>query len=65
MVRRHNQVQPKPLPSTARTRIPPRIRRLVAGSRLVVFEHSGHSPNVEERERFADVVAPFLAEAPA
>jgi proline iminopeptidase len=41
------------------------IRRLVPGARLVIFEQSGHSPHVEERERFAAEVAPFLAEAPA
>jgi proline iminopeptidase len=41
------------------------IQRSVAGARLVVFEQSGHSPHVEERDRFADEVVRFLGEGPA
>jgi proline iminopeptidase len=41
------------------------IQRRVPGARLVVFERSGHSPHVEERERFVEEVARFLGEAPA
>src|SRR5262245_47442263 len=40
------------------------IQRSVPGARLVIFEQSGHSPHVEERERFAEEVTRFLAEAP-
>jgi proline iminopeptidase len=39
------------------------IARLIPGSRLVVFEASGHSPPLEEPERFQRVVRDFLAEA--
>jgi pimeloyl-ACP methyl ester carboxylesterase len=31
----------------------------------VIFEQSGHSPFVEEPERFAQVVGPFLRESAA
>jgi proline iminopeptidase len=41
------------------------IHKLVTGSRLVVFERSGHSPHVEERDEFLRVVKAFLAEAEA
>ncbi|WP_433531381.1 alpha/beta fold hydrolase [Micromonospora sp. CA-263727] len=41
------------------------IASLVPDARLVVFEHSGHSPQVEEAERFQAVVRAFLAELPA
>lgn len=37
------------------------IHRLVPGSRLVVFERSGHSPQAEEREAFVETVRGFLA----
>jgi len=33
----------------------------MAGSILVIFENSGHVPFVEEKERFAEVVASFLS----
>jgi len=39
------------------------IADLVPDSRLVVFEKSGHSPQVEERELFQQVVRDFLVEA--
>lgn len=32
----------------------------IAGSELVIFEHSGHSPQLEENERFVAVVRDFL-----
>ncbi len=38
------------------------IAREVPNSRLVVFEHSGHSPQREEPEKFYRVVRQFLAE---
>ncbi|WDZ86729.1 alpha/beta fold hydrolase [Micromonospora cathayae] len=38
------------------------IASLVPDARLVVFEHSGHSPQLEEAERFQSVVRAFLAE---
>jgi len=37
------------------------IHHLVRGSELVIFEHSGHSPQLEEPERFQAVVRDFLA----
>ena len=40
-----------------------KISRLIPGSRLEVFEESGHSPQVEESEKFQRVVREFLAEA--
>jgi len=43
-------------------------RQLEAGlptSRLVIFEQSGHSPFIEEPERFAQVVGAFLSEGAA
>ena len=39
------------------------IARLIPNSRLVVFEQSGHSPQLEEPERFQQVVREFLAES--
>jgi proline iminopeptidase len=36
------------------------LRRGIAGARLVVFEHSGHSPFLEEPARFAQAVDVFL-----
>jgi pimeloyl-ACP methyl ester carboxylesterase len=33
----------------------------IGGAELVVFEHSGHAPFIEERERFSAVVGGFLA----
>ncbi|HKR99181.1 MAG TPA: alpha/beta hydrolase [Candidatus Dormibacteraeota bacterium] len=39
------------------------IARLIPSSRLVVFEESGHSPQLEEPERFQRVVREFLVEA--
>ena len=39
------------------------IARLIPNSRLVVFENSGHSPQLEEPERFQRVVREFLSEA--
>jgi len=39
------------------------IADLVPGARLVVFERSGHSPQVEERELFQQTVREFLLEA--
>lgn len=33
----------------------------IGGAELVVFEHSGHAPFIEESERFAAVVGAFLA----
>lgn len=38
------------------------IARAIAGSRLTIFEHSGHSPQLEEPERFYEAVRAFLAE---
>lgn len=38
------------------------IHRLIPNSRLVIFENSGHSPQLEEPERFQAVVREFLAE---
>ena len=32
----------------------------IDGSELVIFEHSGHAPQLEENERFIDVVRDFL-----
>jgi len=39
------------------------IAELIPGSRLVVFENSGHSPQIEEAELFQRVVRAFLADA--
>lgn len=39
------------------------IAALVSGSRLDVFEESGHSPQLEEPERFIAVVRRFLRDA--
>lgn len=39
------------------------IARLIPNSKLVIFENSGHSPQLEEPERFQQVVRDFLAEA--
>jgi proline iminopeptidase len=38
------------------------IASLIPGSRLVVFEKSGHSPQIEEAEAWTKVVREFLAE---
>lgn len=38
------------------------IATLIPGSRLVVFEKSGHSPQIEEAEAWTRVVREFLAE---
>ena len=38
------------------------IAKRIPGARLVVFERSGHSPQVEEPEEFVRVVREFLAE---
>ncbi|MET0233564.1 MAG: alpha/beta hydrolase [Kibdelosporangium sp.] len=38
------------------------IARLVPGSRLVIFEKSGHSPQIEEAEAWTTTVRDFLAE---
>ena len=40
-----------------------RIVELIPNSRLVVFEESGHSPQVEEAEKFQSIVRSFLREA--
>ena len=32
----------------------------IGGSQLVIFERSGHSPFIEEPERFAQVLTGFL-----
>ena len=37
------------------------IREHVPGAELVVFEHSGHCPMLEEPERFNELVAAFVA----
>jgi pimeloyl-ACP methyl ester carboxylesterase len=34
----------------------------ITGARLVLFEMSGHSPHLEEPEKFQNVVTEFLAE---
>ena len=39
------------------------IARRIPGARLVVFEKSGHSPQVEERELFQSVMRDFLRDA--
>lgn len=41
------------------------ILSLIPDARLVVFERSGHSPQVEEAERFQQVVRDFLTGVPA
>ena len=38
------------------------LHRGIEGSDLVVFEHSGHSPFVEEASLFAETVGAFLKE---
>jgi len=38
------------------------IARGIAGAKLVIFEHSGHLPWIEERPRFFAEVGAFLAE---
>jgi proline-specific peptidase len=38
------------------------IAREIPNSRLVVFDHSGHSPQVEERDKFLSEVRLFLSE---
>lgn len=37
------------------------IAELIPDSKLVVFEHSGHSPQIEEADRFQTVMRQFLA----
>ncbi len=39
------------------------ISSLIPGARLEVFEESGHSPQIEESEKFQRIVREFLAEA--
>jgi proline iminopeptidase len=39
------------------------IARLIPGARLVVFERSGHSPQLEEPEKFQRTVREFLVDA--
>lgn len=41
------------------------IRRGIAGSRIVVFEHSGHTAHIEETDRYLQVVGSFLREVDA
>ena len=36
------------------------IHTLIPQSRLAIFEHSGHSPHIEEREAFARELRAFL-----
>ena len=38
------------------------IARLIPGSRLVIFEKSGHSPQIEEAQAWTETVREFLAE---
>ncbi len=38
------------------------IARGIPGSKLVIFEHSGHSPQAEEKEKWLAAVRSFLAE---
>ena len=38
------------------------IHRLIPGSRLVIFERSGHSPHIEEPEAFTEELRKFLWE---
>jgi proline iminopeptidase len=38
------------------------MAREIPNSRLVVFEHSGHSPQNEEREKFLSEVRQFIGE---
>jgi len=40
-----------------------KIAGLIANARLEIFEQSGHSPQIEEAERFQRVVRDFLVEA--
>jgi proline iminopeptidase len=42
-----------------------RIASLVRDSRLVVFENSGHSPQIEEADLWLSTVADFLREVGA
>jgi proline iminopeptidase len=37
------------------------IHRLIPHSELAIFERSGHSPQVEEREAFTERLRSFLA----
>jgi len=39
------------------------IASLIPNAKLVVFEKSGHSPQIEERERFLSTVRDFLDSA--
>jgi non-heme chloroperoxidase len=39
------------------------LKKGIPGAQLVVFEDSGHSPNLEEPERFNEVLGEFLASA--
>ena len=39
----------------------PRERKVIPGSRLVIFERSSHLPFLEEPERFKREVEDFLA----
>jgi proline iminopeptidase len=40
-----------------------KIAALIPGSKLVIFEHSGHSPQIEEPEHFQQVMRDFLTES--
>jgi proline iminopeptidase len=51
-VGRHDWITPVPCSET--------IHRLISGSRLEIFENSGHSPQLEEPEKFQAVVRTFL-----
>jgi pimeloyl-ACP methyl ester esterase len=39
------------------------LKKGIRGAQLVVFEESGHAPNLEEPERFNEVVGEFVASA--
>ncbi len=42
-----------------------RIQQAIPGSRLVIFERSGHNPFIEEPEEFVRVMEQFLGEPPS
>jgi proline iminopeptidase len=54
VVGRHDWITPVPASET--------IHRLIPNSRLEIFENSGHSPQLEEPEKFQALVRAFLAE---
>lgn len=37
------------------------LAQAIPGARLVIFEHSGHYPFIEQRQQFTEVIAEFLA----